>query len=496
MSTRRFLFNRLTNTTFTTWVFAAALLILLVQYAVALALYFQNAGAALSFPYPLEYQEGPVLDRVFHLINNQPIYRTDLTSPPFSVSYAPPLFWLVQAPLAASLGPAYWYGRVLSILCAFLTAVLISLALFTLTRDRLAALLSGLTFMAFPYVLHWTALDQADALALALSWGGLLTVLHRPDSRRALLLAAVLFTLAIYTRQTYFVAAPLGALGWLLQQRKTRAALLLTGMVAGFSLAAFLILNALTRGGFSYTMFAITPGLFSWKTVTAAYMRFFPGVNYLLFGALMFLIVERTGNYTHSWPLLLPYFTGALISSLFSGWAGSTQTSFFELAAALSLAAGAMYNWVKPIVWVKILFILLLAMQVGELANWSRAEAIPLVADKVAVRADLDALYQKVQAADGPVLADEYAGMLPMLRRPLPFQPVEFGWLTTQGRWQPQPIVELIQKKAYPLILLYIPTDNAALMSERWSIDIRNAVYANYRVLDNLASVYIYVPKP
>jgi hypothetical protein len=68
----------------------------------------------------------------------------------------------------------------------------------------------GLTFLAVPFVVHWSSLDRVDMLGLALSWGGLYALVRRPD-RRGVILAALLLVAAVYTRQTYALAAPLAA---------------------------------------------------------------------------------------------------------------------------------------------------------------------------------------------------------------------------------------------------------------------------------------------
>ena len=85
----------------------------------------------------------------------------------------------------------------------------------TLTRDRMASVAGGLTFLAVPFVLPWSSLDRVDMLGLALSWGGLYAIVRRPD-RGGVILAALFLVAVVYTRQTYVLAAPLAALASLL----------------------------------------------------------------------------------------------------------------------------------------------------------------------------------------------------------------------------------------------------------------------------------------
>src|SRR5258708_13549823 len=100
--------------------FAIALLVLAVQFGAALTEYVRHAQATLSFPYPLDYDEGPVLDQVIRLSHSENIYRSDLSSPPYAISLHPPLFQLIQVPFAQANGPAFWYGLTISTLSILL----------------------------------------------------------------------------------------------------------------------------------------------------------------------------------------------------------------------------------------------------------------------------------------------------------------------------------------------------------------------------------------
>ncbi|MBE0695489.1 MAG: hypothetical protein IH586_01055, partial [Anaerolineaceae bacterium] len=85
--------------------------------------YVRLAHASLSFRYPLDYGEGPLLDQTLRIASGENIYHNDFSVPPFTISNYPPVFLLLQAPFALIFGPAFWYGRLISILGALLTAV-------------------------------------------------------------------------------------------------------------------------------------------------------------------------------------------------------------------------------------------------------------------------------------------------------------------------------------------------------------------------------------
>ena len=120
-------------------VFILALLLLLARLGISLFEYARLAGAALAFPFPLDYSEGPILDQTLRLAQFETIYRNSFASPPYTVSNYPPLFQLIQVPFVSFVGPALWYGRLISILSAVIAAGLIGLILNTLTGDWIAA---------------------------------------------------------------------------------------------------------------------------------------------------------------------------------------------------------------------------------------------------------------------------------------------------------------------------------------------------------------------
>ena len=121
-----------------------------------------------------------MLDQTLRLAQFENIYRNSFVSPPYTISNYPPLFQLMQVPFARIVGPAFWYGRLISILSAVSAAVLIGLILHTLTSDWIAAAIGGFTLLAFPYLLQGSILNRVDTLALALSLGGLYATVRWP----------------------------------------------------------------------------------------------------------------------------------------------------------------------------------------------------------------------------------------------------------------------------------------------------------------------------
>lgn len=475
-------------------IFILALLLLLARLGIAVFEYSRLAGAALAFPFPLDYGEGPVLDQTLRLVHFENIYRNSFASPPYTVSNYPPLFQLIQVPLAWIVGPAFWYGRLISILSAVSAAGLIGLILNTLTGDRLAAAIGGLTLLAFPYLLQGSVLNRVDALALALSLGGLYVTVRWPSHRQGLWVAGLLFTATAFTNPRYALAAPLTAFVWLWHQEHRRQAFRLVAIGTGSCLGLFLSLNLITQGGFYLNTVLANLTTFSWYTVIGSLLNLYLNAGYLVIGCLIFIIIERLGETTRSWPLVMPYCVGAAFMTLTVGMANSSVNDLFEAVAALCLATGAFIAWAGESYWLKALLVFVLAVQINVLIDWSRQDHIPALMNKIADYRDVEQLAEYVHEAGGPILADEYMGLIPLAGRRLYFQPFEYRQLQAAGLWSEAALVASIQREEFSVILLYEPRDWSAI-STRWTEGVRKAIYAHYRLEDALAQTFVYRPK-
>ncbi|MFL5800278.1 MAG: hypothetical protein ACJ8CR_00755, partial [Roseiflexaceae bacterium] len=270
-----------------------------------LAFFAVHAAHLLSYAYPLDYGEGPLLAQVQLLLSGTPIWRlyADPGAPPYAVVNYPPVYHLLATPVALLLemfgvsggGPsmaALQAGRVVS-LAATLAAVV---ALWTLTDDRrpttddrrpttddrrptddrrrttddgrprattmvategtpyrgrwsvVTRTLVVLTFLGLPIVREWGTLMRVDMLGLSLGlWG--LVIVRRGAGRRGVLWAALPLTLSLFVKPS-LIAAPAAAVLWLLFRDWRRALLLGLLMAAGGGLA-FGLLHVASGGWFA-----------------------------------------------------------------------------------------------------------------------------------------------------------------------------------------------------------------------------------------------------
>ncbi|MBN1261903.1 MAG: glycosyltransferase family 39 protein, partial [Anaerolineae bacterium] len=316
------------------WVVLLAVVLL-----ASLVLFVVHHVYAIGHPYGLDYGEAPLVDQALRLAAGKTLYRSDLSSPPYTISNYPPLYVLALTPFVALWGPNYWGGRLLSTLSALATALFLGLMVYRAFRQRLAALLTASIFCVIPYVSGWSSLLRIDLLALALSTAALYVLMVAPARRAQLVAGAVLLTAAAYTRQSYALAAPLAGFVWLWTQAGRKPAFKLAGLVASMGLLLFVLLNVTTDGGFYFNVVTANVNEFGWERLgrhLSALWSTLPVLAAIGALALAVLPVARA----HFWPLVVAYSVGAFLSSLTIGKIGSNVNYFMELCAALSLATG------------------------------------------------------------------------------------------------------------------------------------------------------------
>ena len=473
--------------------FAATAIFLLAGVWTAV-LFARHGLAALAFPYPLNYGEGPLLDQAVRLQELGNIYPSDLSRPPYVISNYPPLFVLLQTPLVWAFGPAFLYGRAISLLCTVAVAGLISATINRLTRDRTASVVGGLTFLAVPFVLHWSSLDRVDMLGLALSWGGLYTIVRQAD-RRGVILAALLLVAAVYTRQTYVLAAPVAALVWLLARGQRRHALGLATLTGGLGLLLLGVLSALTKGGFFFHTVTANANEFRWELVTG-YLFYMGGIMPLLFvGGLAFAVLGLRAR-PAGWWFVGAYLAAAVATAFLIGKIGSDVNYLLELSAALALASGSLVGLYPSRPGVRSALLLVLAVQVAIMVQSSQVAHARFQAGVIANKDGLARLEEVVDGSNGPVLADEYAGLLPLAGRGIYLQPFEMTQLQRDGRWDQRPLLASIDRREFPVILIWKPPVAPGVYRERWTRRMLETIDENYRPTHKYAGTVIYRPRP
>lgn len=482
--------------TLTTW---ASILIL--AYGAVNALSYQ--AEAVGFRYPLDYGEAPLVNQAMQLNAGEAIYRPSLEEPPFTIANYPPVYVGVLALFERFFGPAFWYGRLISVLSAIGSAVMLFLLLFSRSHSWTLALIPALMFYNIPYVIGWSGLARIDHLALFFALTGLYVLFTGKPSQRLvdsnLVLGGVFLVLAIYTRQSYALAAPFAGFLYLLQKDWRRAALL-TGVVGGLSLIVFGLLNLLTGGGFYFNIVTANINPFGVERVLNHFRNFFDLAPFLFLLAALGLVlaVKRVPG----WPLVVGLVFGGFFSAITIGKIGSNVNYFLEFAAGLSLALGfgvlVLHRQTrKP--WLAVLLSASLVM-----ISWQGVRFVRRVQEDTrgTLRTRQEAIHE-LQDLDNlvaqnlaqPILADEYMGLITLNGESLYLQPFEITQLVMGGLFDQQILLDQIEQGLFSLILLQEDSWWVHALQERWTPEMLEAIRTHYRLAGQFESTFVYKPR-
>jgi 4-amino-4-deoxy-L-arabinose transferase-like glycosyltransferase len=470
-----------------------ARIVLLSALALALLVVLALTASMLTHPYSLDYGEAVMVDQAMTVMRGENLYRPTMDAPPYTISNYPPVYVLALIPFIGLFGPSYWAGRVISLVGGAAAALFTGLTIKTLTKDRFAALVGALVLVTIPYVAFWSNLERIDSLALGLATAAIYLLVRYPDSRWGFAGGALLLVAAIYTRQSYALAAPLACFVWLWVTRSWRKAFRLAALVAGLSLLIFLLLNWTTGGGFFYNIVTATKSDFFLSTLDWNLKRYWHAL-----AILNVLAVARALAWmwrSRNWSIAAPFLLGGFLSMLTIGKIGSNVNYFLEMCAALALAAGMLLARSAKYPTLRALVMLALAAQTIHSIKVIDRDYISDVMDRRSKSAELAELQAIVAAVDGPVLADEYMGMVTMLGKPLYIQPFSMAQLSNDGLWDQQPLLDRIANQEFPLVLIhYFPSFD--VYKERWTEAMIAAIEQNYYVTDRLADTHVYRPRP
>ncbi len=332
----------------------AAQLALAALAAAYLVYFFDHGLQLLSFVYPLDYGEGPLLAQIERLRAGTPIWRlyANPAEAPFLIVNYPPGYLLLAALVTPLTGSVLSAGRLLSLLSAL--AVVGAIALLARARRApstpLAALALPLLFLSVPVAREWAALLRVDMPGIALGLWGLVALnsgAGAPPPRRVVG-AGLLLLACLYTKPS-LIAAPVAAGGWLLwnawrgpsAERRAwqRAALLLAGVVGLGGGLILALVQIASEGWFWFHVVAANANRWEahlargfWQQQMA--LRW-PLAGAALVGTLWITVENRRRPEADPALPALLYTAGGVVTALGVGKVGAYSNYFLELYAGL-----------------------------------------------------------------------------------------------------------------------------------------------------------------
>jgi hypothetical protein len=268
----------------------------------------------------------------------------------------------------------------------------------------------------------------------------------------------------------------------------------LAAWMVGMGSAVFLILMLTSSGNFYFNIITSNVNQFNWNTVKDYARAIWEHMPYLVISSSLFILLAAFFH-VRIWWLAAPYLLAATASAVTIGKAGSNVNYLFEFSAGLAFMSGALLAVVGKNWWAKAILVLLLAAQIAYIYPWTKDTYYEGVMGRVENEAGAISILQRyVHEAQGPVLADEFMGLVVLDHRRLVFQPFEFKQLSMAEVWDETPFIQDLEAKEFGLILLYDPASWDS-QHERWTDAQLEAIARNYKQVDIAAQTIVLEPK-
>ena len=480
---------------------------------------FLNGAYFLTQPYQLNYGEGLAAWQASRITDLARSYAP-MNRYPFVVLQYPPLFhWATHAAGTITGGDLLQAGRLVSLLSAVILCGLIKGVTF-LSLPRRAELFPRLLAAGFAaalptalYNFNWTWLARVDTLAVLLSFAGVALFAVRTRSTWAQILAAVLLTAGLFTKQTA-LAAPVACIltAFLLDHKSGLRILLTMTILGGLVLAwiawrtdgqVFLHLFRYNQNAFSIgrAMFGV---LMNGSRVTGPFV--------LAAAAAASVVLKkygwdrraanlRTNRYRRTVFLLSLYSIFAGLGTLAFGKEASDINYFLEWNISLAPLAGIFLFRLRPPrlrpVWLAALAVpvLILSAAVPQARmGWVRFFDKPLPSDGEQLE-----IYRRVLATvaetPGPVFSEDM-NLLYKSGKDIPAEPAMIQCLSKAGMWDERPFVGMIQEHQFALVITMLNRETDDQFStQRYSSGVASAIKEAYEQTSMIGDYQIYRPR-
>ncbi|CAG5018011.1 hypothetical protein DYBT9275_05894 [Dyadobacter sp. CECT 9275] len=463
-----------------------------------------------------DYGEGHTLWMSQQITNLTIAYRP-LDGLPYVIFPYPPLYLIASKIVSLGIGDLLLSGRIVSLVSTCGLAALIGLLVFqSIPRSfsRLWRLASGglATSLVFSTasVIGWASLMRVDMLGIMLMYAGLAVYIRSGKKRSGQYFSAILFVMAVFTKQT-LLSAPLACLIFgLFAYPRTTIRVYSFALLLG--LAGLCICYWLTNGGFLKNILNYNLNPFSWEIVFAqfsSHLRLNISLKLLLSLTSLAALYNAKSIRRNGWKQFIllksskPYSRAILIGTINAALAGLLAISIGKM--------GSIYNFF--LAWDVSLCLLATLYLFRLLATWHADHprkkgyrlillsslillfvpsrwVISTVTEDFSRQIKEEAqLVHLIRAAPGPILSDNML-LLTKAGRKIEAEPATLSFLTMANGWDERPYLRLFESSYFSLIVT-TPLMHAA----RYSPAVVSSIEKNYQATGSIGSYLIYEPK-
>lgn len=479
--------------------------------------YVEYVLAAITYPFGLDYGEGIVWQQAM-LVPSAQMYG-DIDQFPFLVFHYPPVYHLAVRAIAALSVDPLMAGRCISVMATVLAAIASVGLVFYAMRENVGlvsaltgAAVAGLSFLCFRPVFMWSPLMRVDMLALALSFLGVWCAALSVRRPRLLYCAAVLFVLAVFTKQTS-IWAPAASMIVMSQvaPRRTLKACSLGLLLACTALAT---LEWATAGRFLQHILAYNINRYSFDNLVVALMRLSDHIGFVVLAVIGLCMNWQSLATEHRWrsrtamlqdltasdavrvqAIIMVYLLLSSGSLATLGKSGASVNYMVEWMAILSVLIGILFarvtQWcLTPLDWrpahIGPVFLLLVPTVL-----LVQTLCLPVVGTEFSTPAEARELAQlvaRIGATDRAVLSEDMV-LLMKAGKGVPWEPAIFAELGSIGRWDERLIIDRIVAHDFAFVVTA-----PEIHENRFTKPVRQAIEAAYPQTENQAGFKLHLP--
>ena len=471
-------------------------------------------------PRQIDYGEGIVLWQAQHILDPSLTYR-NISTPPYNVTHYPPLYHL--ATRAVEIVSHNWVaaGRLVSVASGLGIVLVIGALIFAVLPRRVSpadrwtpAIFGACSIFLHPFTTFWMRTARVDSLGLFLSLAAMAIYLWRRHWGWQLA-AVTIFVLAGFTKQA-LITIPLACL---LLESLLNGRRMLAGVAWGAGLAAvpLIVMQYRTHGGFLLNLiyYNVNPMDFAGAKVILAYLLHSPWILAALAIPVIVVtgmrLVRRRACGLVWWRrrceesallrMLLLIAIHIAISLVLVPIAlakrGASTNYLLPLILTLSPLAGVVVWRVFATAQTRRYcgFSLLCSFSLILLACQPMLYAAPRIlsrgyeGDLEKYAAERQALITLVRSTPGTVYSEDMSLLL-QAGKDVFAEPAIITVLTAAGRWDERPFLDMLARKAFPLILAKDLEDRVC-----FSPAVAGLIRANYEKGARLDGLEVYHPR-
>lgn len=264
----------------------------------------------------------------------------------FLVNNYPPISFYLVGGLGWALGDNIIAGRIISLLAMLVVAFGVGVAARLMGTSRAQALFVGLLLVSSIFLTSdYAGMNDPQLLGHAVAIWGLVAIVLKPRTAGAMVLAALVFTLAFFVKHN-LISLPISLAAWLFL-RDRRHALIFT--TSGF---LFLLLAVgIFQGAFGTSFFhqIVSARIYDFRGFWNTASTWFVWATVPLCAALLLALIARRDQFA---TLTLLYAGISTLSGLLLlGGSGVDANALFDADIALSLCVALVLNRLENTTW-------------------------------------------------------------------------------------------------------------------------------------------------